>query len=64
MIVKLFETQSQLIAAQVQAVTLPPLTSFDGQSDGDMSWNLNDGSNDLKRELDWQSGLKRLSYAS
>ena len=32
MIVKLFETQSQLIAAQVQAATLPPLA---GQSDSD-----------------------------
>ena len=34
-IVKLFESQSQLIAAQVQAATLPPLASFDGQSGDD-----------------------------
>ena len=34
MIVKLFETQSQ-IAAQVQAATLPSLASFDGQIDSD-----------------------------
>ena len=33
MIVKLFETQSQLLAAQMQAATLLPLVSFDGQCD-------------------------------
>ena len=35
MIVKLFEAQSQLTAAQVQAATLPPLVSFDRQCEGD-----------------------------
>ena len=35
MIAKLFETQSQLIAAQMQVVPLPPLTSFEGRGDGD-----------------------------
>ena len=35
MIVKLFEAQSQLIAAQVQAATLPSLVKFDGQCKGD-----------------------------
>ena len=35
MIAKLFETQSQILAAQVQAATLPPLTSFEGQHDVD-----------------------------
>ena len=35
MIAKLFEAQHQLLAAQVQAATLPPLVCFDGHSDGD-----------------------------
>ena len=35
MIVKQFETQSQLLTVQVQAATLPPLVSFDGQCDSD-----------------------------
>ena len=35
MIAKFFETQSQLLAAQVQAASLPPLLCFDGHSDGD-----------------------------
>lgn len=35
MIAKFFETQGQLLAAQVQAATLPPLVCFDGHSDGD-----------------------------
>ena len=35
MIVKLFESQSQLLAAQVQAVSLPPLTTFEGQPEVD-----------------------------
>lgn len=35
MIAKFFETQSQLLAAQVQAATLPPLVCFDGHSDDD-----------------------------
>ena len=30
-----FETQSQLLAAQVQAASLPPLVCFDGQTEGD-----------------------------
>ena len=34
LIVKLFEIQSQLIAAQVQAATLPPPVSFDRQCEG------------------------------
>ena len=32
---KFFETQSQLLAAQVQAVSLPPLVCFDGHTEGD-----------------------------
>ena len=40
MIVKLFETQSQLLAAQVQAAALPPLRTFDGHSgDDDMEFH-------------------------
>ena len=35
MTAKFFETQSQLLAAQVQAASLPPLICFDGHSDGD-----------------------------
>ena len=35
MIQQLFETQSQMFAAQMQAASLPPLCTFDGQSDGD-----------------------------
>lgn len=35
MIKQLFETQSQMFAAQMQAASLPPLCTFDGQSDGD-----------------------------
>ena len=33
MIVKLFETQSQLLAAQVQAASLQPLANFKGESE-------------------------------
>ena len=32
---KFFETQSQLLATQVQAVSLPPLVCFDGSSEND-----------------------------
>ena len=35
MIKQLFETQSQMFAAQMQAASLPPLRTFDGQGDGD-----------------------------
>ena len=35
MIARLFETQSQLLAAQVQAASLPPLKCFDGNLEGD-----------------------------
>ena len=35
MIAKLFEAQSPLLAAQVQAASPPPLVCFDGHSDGD-----------------------------
>ena len=35
MMAKFFETQNQLLAAQVQAASLPPLTCFDGNTDGD-----------------------------
>ena len=35
MIVKLFESQSQLLAAQVQAASLPPLSTFEGQPEVD-----------------------------
>ena len=35
MMAKFFETQSQLLAAQVQAASLPPLVCFDGHSEGD-----------------------------
>ena len=35
MIVKLFESQSQLLAAQVQAASLPPLATFEGQPEVD-----------------------------
>ena len=34
MIAKLSETQNQLLAAQVQAASLPSLVCFDGQSEG------------------------------
>lgn len=37
MIKQLFETQSQLFAAQMQAASLPPLSTFEGQGDGDDS---------------------------
>ena len=37
MIAKFFETQSQLLAAQVQAASLPPLVCFDGSSENDDS---------------------------
>ena len=35
MIKQLFETQSLMFTAQMQAASLPPLRTFDGQSDGD-----------------------------
>ena len=35
MITRLFEAQTQLFAAQVQAATLPPLTNFEGQNAAD-----------------------------
>ena len=35
MITHLFEAQTQLFAAQVQAATLPPLTNFEGQNAAD-----------------------------
>ena len=35
MMAKFFETQNQLLAAQVQAASLPPLACFDGNTDGD-----------------------------
>ena len=35
MIAKFFEAQDQLLAAQVQAASLPPLVCYDGHSDGD-----------------------------
>ncbi len=35
MIAKFFETQNQLLAAQVQAASLPPLVCFDGHTEGD-----------------------------
>ena len=62
MILKLFETQSQLLAAQVQAATLPPLILMVKVKV--KGWNSNDGSNDSRRGLDWLRGLKRPSYAS
>ena len=34
-IARLFETQSQILAAQVQAASLPPLKCFDGNLEGD-----------------------------
>lgn len=58
MIVKPFETQCQLLAAQVQAATLPPLILIVKAKV--KVWN----SNDLRRGLDWLSGLKRPNYAS
>lgn len=35
MIKQLFETQSLMFTAQMQAASFPPLRAFDGQSDGD-----------------------------
>ena len=35
MIKQLFDTQSLMFTAQMQAASLPPLRTFDGQSDGD-----------------------------
>ena len=35
MMAKFFETPNQLLAAQVQAASLPPLVCFGGNTDGD-----------------------------
>ena len=40
MLKRLFETQSQLFAAQMQAASLPPLSMFDGQSEEDNELDL------------------------
>ena len=35
MIIKLFETQNQLLAAQVQAASLQPLANINSESEGE-----------------------------
>lgn len=57
MIVKLFEIQSQLLAVQVQAATLPPLVSFDGQGDGD-DMEFDRWLNRFEERAKWTKGTK------